>query len=78
MANLKVWIIKYVAGNPKIFSKITTDLYGPRTRSNAIKNARRVAGNNWRAWVEHQDDPERRIYESEIEKEHGAKKYERP
>lgn len=68
MSTNKVWNVKFVAGNPEIFTKITTAAGGPFKRSEALADAATVAGHNWRAWVEHVETGER-IFESEVEKE---------
>lgn len=67
MATQKCWIIKYVAGNPSMFSRVTTDGAGAIKRGDALAGATKVAANGWRVWVEHCVTGER-IFESDIEK----------
>ncbi len=68
MASQKVWNVKYVAGNPAMFSQVRTDAGGPYRRAEALVAAEKVAGNGggWRVWVEHQETG-KRIFESEAE-----------
>ena len=68
MATHKVWALRYVAGNPEIFDKVTTDASGPHLRTTAIALAQRLNGMNggWRIWVEHTRSGER-IYQNETE-----------
>ena len=61
------WIIKYVAGNPAMFTRVTTDAAGAIKRSEALDGAAKVAANGWRVWVEHVVSGER-IFESDVEK----------
>lgn len=67
MATQKCWVIKYVAGNPAMFSRVTTDAAGAIKRSEALEGAANVAQNGWRVWVEHVVTG-KRIFESEVEK----------
>lgn len=67
MATQKCWILKYVAGNPAIFTRVHTDASGPGRRGEVLEAAEKVAANGWRAWVEHALTGER-IFESEVEK----------
>lgn len=71
MASQKVWNVKYVVGNPAMFSKVTTAAGGPYRRSDALNNAEVVSdnGGGWRVWVEHVET-NKRIFESPAEKEH--------
>ncbi len=73
MATNRVWLVKYVAGNPKHFSRVTTAAGGPFLRSHALSSAQHVAdnGGGWRVWVEHQGTG-KRIFESPAEIEHQA------
>lgn len=66
MATHKVWIIKYVAGNPAMFTQVRTDASGAMKRGEALAGAKKVAGNGWRVWVEHAVTGER-IFESDVE-----------
>lgn len=59
----------YVAGNPKMFTKVTANASNPLKRSEAIEAAEQISKNCWRVWVEHVETKER-IYESEIETEY--------
>lgn len=67
MATQKNWIIKYVAGNPAMFTRVTTDAAGAIKRGEALAGAEKVAANGWRVWVEHAVTGER-IFESDVEK----------
>lgn len=67
VATQKVWIIKYVAGNPAMFTRVTTDAVGAIKRGDALAGAEKVAANGWRVWVEHAVSGER-IFESDVEK----------
>lgn len=68
-----MWEVKYIAGNPAMFSKDVTAAGGPFRRSDALASAIKVAenGGGWRVWVEHALTGER-IYESSAEIEHKA------
>lgn len=67
MATQKCWSLKYVAGNPAMFSRVRTDASGPCRRGEVLEAAEKVAANGWRVWVEHAVTGER-IFESDIEK----------
>ena len=67
MATQKCWILKYVAGNPAMFTRVRTDDSGPGRRGEVLEAAEKVAANGWRVWVEHAATGER-IFESEVEK----------
>lgn len=73
MATNRVWKVKYIAGNPAMFSKVVTAAGGPFRRSEALASAIKVAenGGGWRLWVEHALTGER-IYESAAEIEHNV------
>lgn len=66
MATQKVWNVKYVVGNPAMFSKVTVAAGGPFRRADALNAAETIAGNGWRAWVEHHETG-KRIFESAAE-----------
>ena len=66
MSQKKIWNLKYVAGNPDMFAKVTDAAGNPRLRAVAISDANKVAPNGWRVWVEHAQTGER-IFESEAE-----------
>lgn len=68
MAQLKVWEVCYVVGNPAMFSKVIAADGGPFRRSEALDAAATVAGNGWRAWVKHYETG-KRIFESEAERQ---------
>lgn len=70
MATQKVWDVKYVVGNPAMFSKVTTAAGGPFRRAEALNGAETVAvnGGGWRVWVEHHETG-KRIFESESERQ---------
>lgn len=65
----KVWNLRYVAGNPEMFTAITTAAGGPMRRAEAIKEAEDLCRTapGWRIWVEHVKTGER-IFESDKEK----------
>ncbi|WP_150119031.1 hypothetical protein [Massilia sp. NR 4-1] len=67
MATQKCWIIKYVVGNPAMFSRVTTDASGAIKRGEALAGAEKVAANGWRVWIEHAVTG-KRIFESDAEK----------
>lgn len=64
MTAQRVWNVKYVAGNPAMFSKVTVAAGGPFRRAEALRDAEKVAANGWRVWVEHHETG-KRIFESE-------------
>ena len=69
----KVWNLKYVVGNPAMFSRVTSNADNPMSRADALAAAETVARNGagWRVWVEHHSKAER-IFESQAEKDHKA------
>lgn len=67
MATQKCWILKYIAGNPAMFTRVTTDGAGASMRGDALAGAATVAANGWRVWVEHAVTG-KRIFESDVEK----------
>ncbi|WP_432263496.1 hypothetical protein [Cupriavidus sp. TMH.W2] len=67
----RIWNLKYVAGNPAMFTKVRSDADNPRTRAGALADASKVAKNGWRVWVEHADTGVR-IFESEAEQAHTS------
>lgn len=71
MATNRVWEVKYVVGNPEMFSRVTTAAGGPFRRTEALESAKKVAdnGGGWRVWVEHAETG-KRIFESEAEVNH--------
>lgn len=73
MASSKVWNLKYVAGNPSMFSEVTTSAGGPMSRKEALDGAETINknGGGWRFWVEHVKTAER-ILESDAEKSFQA------
>ena len=78
MASQKCWVLKYVAGNPEMFTRVTTDASGPGRRGEVLEAAVKVAKNNWRVWVEHAVTGER-IFESDVEKSYGmCRDHDRP
>ena len=66
MKTQKIWNLMYVAGNPKIFTKVIANSSNPMKRSESVTAAERLSQNGWRVWVEHVETKER-IYESEVE-----------
>ena len=71
MATQKCWLLKYVSGNPAMFTRITSDATGPCRRHEALRSAHQVSANGWRVWVEHAVTGTR-IFESEAEVQHKA------
>lgn len=73
MSKQNVWNLKYVAGNPEIFSKVVTAAGSPMKRSDALTGAKTIEANGggWRAWVEHAESG-KRIFESEAENQFTA------
>lgn len=69
----KIWNLKYVVGNPAMFSRVTSCADNPMTRAEALASAEKVAhnGGGWRVWVERVDTSER-IFESAAEKDQRA------
>jgi hypothetical protein len=67
MTTQKCWTLKYVAGNPAMFSRVRSNASCPGRRGEVLDAAVKVAANGWRAWVEHAVTGER-IFESEVEK----------
>ena len=65
------WELKYVVGNPETRFKVTSDAENPQRRSKAVAGAKKLAGNDWRVWVEHAETGER-IFESEQEIAYSA------
>ncbi|WP_018984035.1 hypothetical protein [Salinimonas chungwhensis] len=68
MATQKVWNVKFVVGNPKIYKEVKTDQQGPFRKGDAVERATVRADKGWRAWVEH-TETKKRIFESDVEKE---------
>lgn len=66
MRTQKIWNLMYVAGNPKMFTKVIANASNPLKRSEAVEAAEQISKNGWRVWVEHVETKER-IYESAIE-----------
>lgn len=69
----KSWNLKYVVGDPAMFSRVTSCADNPMTRAEALASAEKIANNggDWRVWVERVDTLER-IFESAAEKDHRA------
>ncbi len=69
MATQRIWHLRYVAGNPAIFSRVITATGGPFKRSEALQDAEAIVANSpsWRVWVERDDGT--RIFESPAERE---------
>ncbi|WP_151072933.1 hypothetical protein [Cupriavidus oxalaticus] len=65
----RIWNLKYVIGNPAMFTKVTNDAGNPRSQAEALADAEKVACNGWRVWVEHTNTGVR-IFESEAEQAH--------
>ena len=66
MATYKKWNVRYVVGNPDIFTKVTTEAGSPMIRSKALGKISMVENHGWRGWVE--NDAGHRIYETAAEK----------
>ena len=64
----KIWNVKFVAGNPDIFSEVKMASGSPFTRAAADEAFSNLARKGWRAWIEHAETGER-IAESSVEKE---------
>ena len=73
MAAQKVWMLQFVAGNPKMFTKVITAAGSPMKRSEALESAVTIEcnGSGWRVWVQHAETGAR-IFESASEKDHQA------
>ena len=69
----RVWNIRYVVGNPKMFSRVTTDASSPMRRGLAMEGYDTIARLGWAVWVEHVATGER-IAESAAEKQRQAEK----
>lgn len=75
MTPKKVWHLKYVVGNPRYYSKVTTEAGGPYLRNEAIRLCLNQITPGWRCWVEHsvtgevivRNDTERAWQAGEIE-----------
>jgi len=67
-----MWNLKYVVGNPAMFTKVTSCADNPMERRKALEAGEMLATHGWRVWVESQNDPGKRIFESEAEKSHRS------
>jgi hypothetical protein len=67
----RIWNLKYVAGNPALFTKTTEFGDNPLVRTDALKSAEKLANNGWRVWIEHATSG-KRIFESLAEQQHNA------
>lgn len=65
----KIWNLMYVAGNPEMRSRVSSDMHNPLLRSEALEAAKQLSAHGWRVWVE-RDNTKERIFESEAEKKH--------
>ena len=68
-----VWNLKYIAGNPEMFTKVRNNASNPMKRSEALAAAEKIGNNQWRVWVEHHETG-KRIYESDVEIAYRQKK----
>lgn len=70
MGTQRIWHLKYVAGNPAMFTRVITANGGPFKRSEALQDAKSIVANapTWRVWVERDDGA--RIFESPAEIAH--------
>jgi hypothetical protein len=68
MSTNKIWNLKYVVGNPEIFTKATNASGNPTRRKEALDTAKEMIKKNpkWRIWVERSGTGER-ILESDTE-----------
>ncbi len=66
MTTKKKWIVRFVAGNPEIFSKVLTESGSPMMRNQAMTTVAIFESRGWRGWVE--DTEGNRIYETSAEK----------
>lgn len=71
MSSTKVWLLKYVAGNPAMFSRVRSSADNPMTRSQAMEGFRTITRDSpgWRVWVERDGDESDRVAESDAEKQ---------
>ena len=71
MATNRVWVVRFIAGNPALYSTVRTCPGSPYKRSGALSVANGIAdnGGGWRVWVEHAVSEER-IFESAAEVSH--------
>jgi hypothetical protein len=69
MASNKVWVVKFVAGNPRIYSVVRSS--EALKRGEAIARAKSI-DDRWRVWVEHVSSGQR-IFESSAEVEFRSK-----
>jgi len=67
-----MWNLKYVVGNPAMFTKVTSCSDNPMERRKALEAGEMLSGHGWRVWVESANDQSKRIFESEAEKKHGS------
>ena len=67
-----MWNLKYVVGNPAMFTKVTSCSDNPMERRKALEAGEMLSGHGWRVWVESVNEPTRRIFESEVEKTHRS------
>lgn len=68
MASNRIWNLMYAAGNT---GRVIGDSANPQDRTGALSGAVTVTESGWRVWVEHKDTG-KRIFESEVEKQHQA------
>ena len=73
MAKASVWNVGWVAGNPKMCTKVYIDPDGPWNRSRAVIIGQEISERSpaWRVWVEHEKTG-KRIFESDAEKDWKA------
>jgi hypothetical protein len=67
MASKKKWYVRFIAGNPEIFSDIKTEPRSPMMRSEALEAIGHIDNHGWRGWVE--DEAGNRIFETSREKD---------
>ncbi|WP_136631138.1 hypothetical protein [Marinobacter salsuginis] len=70
MASRKKWYVRFIAGNPEIFSDVKTEPRSPMMRSEALEAIGHIDNNGWRGWVE--DESGNRIYETATEKRYTS------
>lgn len=69
MASRKKWYVRFIAGNPEIFSDVKTEPRSPMMRGEALEAIGHIDNNGWRGWVE--DEAGNRIYETAVEKRYS-------
>lgn len=68
MSTRMKWTVKFIAGNPEIFSAVRTVPESPMRRGQALETVSVFERRDWRGWVE--DAAGNRIYETTAEQEY--------